>query len=1809
MGRVGFKKAVFVAVLLIALILSTVTVTIPSNEGVSAEEVQNQSITEIRPSDGKIVFTGSWEYPLVASTQRKGNSASYTGTFTQVDWYGEAGPYMTSANVYIDDELIINHWPVRDPSEKNAAEFLFTSGVLPRGEHTIRIEHSGNTGSWISVDKLVVYDDQVETSKVEIDDTAEEIKWSGFGAFGVPNTYYKSTVHSSKTAGAYMEYTVDSARRFVLWSDRAYTRGKADIYIDGAKMQTVDFYDGLANDVKSYPVYVSPVLSDDTHTIKVVVTGTKGKKATDCWVAIDKLDVYQYRTEQEEESKMVFDDSSFGYHGSGWSSFSNLGAFYHNNTAHSTSVVGDYFTAAFNAESIAVYGTKANNRAKAEVWLDGQLVTVIDTYSSTQTSSVVLWEATGLEEGYHEVRLVNLGATDGVGGNWLEIDKVVVDGLYEEEMFIHSLNNSFVTTISEYVEKSPVGHYRLDKGEKATVCLKGTTFSMLTEKGEIGEFSVSIDGKIAKTISLSGNEERVEIASGLDASVFHRVEIVCNNGVVCVKGLSSDDKTLESLGEEMLSRARAEIAERKNGSFSVSDPSTWKPVKYAVTAPKGGVTLNGGLFGEMTKKNDTYLTDALGKYKGVDNVEDFWVNILSGSNDGRLLQGWANMLLWGNGSNAYREAMDAKLREIRERQVKQNGYAMDYEEKAQAGYSSSTYDERRNYDRAMFTRGLVAAGNYYDAIGVPVSENLAYTILRDFYDWFNYHEKNYGASMLEGFLGVQGHIGSTLTYFTPIGVAEDITYAEYSYVQRWWMEYLSAGMDEAIWKFPLNRPHCYLITALDAYLDHYRATGDTTYLDACKSFWRMMKDSFIHTGGTMAICEHQAYPPGSYYTEAKNHTGELCGSVFWVDFNYKLLQLFPDEECYAEEIERSLINALAAAQDENGRIRYHQNLNGQKTSAGKINSCCEVTSIGLIANLPAYLYQVSDDGITVSLYNDSSISVNRNGKAFALTVDGDVTKDDKIVVRNTGDAMQLRLRIPSWASGTPTVTINGTSYNGAIEKGAYLTLDVKNNDTIELSIVKSIKAVEYNGASEIEGFDRYSFLYGPILMSVSGVGTMIDTGVEAVLSVGMNVEDFIDTINVVKECAGENAEFAFIPYYAVQRQSFSAVPLFNKEGSYIVPSLPTYDSCNTKLEMSSETLDLYSVNDTGFTIVDGKLYSSISGGEQKAIFKDFAITDGMDIYFSVSPRTENGRIDGGLYVGITDEGVGNKIDTITAYNVNVERFVGESIYSIKVHEFSYNGGNGRYLGSRAVAQFAVTSDEITVRVFVKNGWFYVYNGHDTKPCIAIKQSLVGKGLGMRVMSSTEMVFNSIVLVGKGEHDFGEWEETEAPTCVKEGKQQRVCKNCPYTESEVIPATGKHDFGEWEITESPTCVKEGKQQRVCKNCPYTESEVIPATGKHDFGEWEVTESPTCVMLGKKQRACKDCKFIENGIVRETGKHELGEWIETVRSTCVTSGEKRRFCAYCSLTEVETIPATGEHTFSDWIEVVEPTCATTGEKQRTCKICSLKEKDVIPATGNHEFGEWKEAVKPTCIKEGEKVRSCKTCMLKESDTIPASGEHVFDNWKETVKPTCIKEGEKVRSCKTCTLKETDVIPTTNDHDFSEWTETVAPSCVRQGEKERVCNICSLKESEVISATGKHDLGAWNGDSEKHWRECDECGGRFFEEKHRGGNATCVEKAKCSECFSYYGVLSEHKDTDEDFVCDVCGEQTGEPQPDSGKGNEEDGDNLSGTKGRISGGAIAGISAGSIVIIVSGGFSIVWFGIKKKSFAELVALFRRK
>lgn len=150
----------------------------------------------------------------------------------------------------------------------------------------------------------------------------------------------------------------------------------------------------------------------------------------------------------------------------------------------------------------------------------------------------------------------------------------------------------------------------------------------------------------------------------------------------------------------------------------------------------------------------------------------------------------------------------------------------------------------------------------------------------------------------------------------------------------------------------------------------------------------------------------------------------------------------------------------------------------------------------------------------------------------------------------------------------------------------------------------------------------------------------------------------------------------------------------------------------------------------------------------------------------------------------------------------------------------------------------------------------------------------------------------------------------------------------------------------------------------------------------------------------------------------------------------------------------------------------------------------------------------------------------------------------------------------------------------HTASEWIIDTEATATTDGTKHKECTVCGyVMENGTIPATGggehTHSYGSeWKTDADEHWNECE-----------------CGDKAN----------KAAHADENNDGKCDICDYTMGKA--------ENPGEYIEPEKTGLSGGAIAAIAVGSVAVAGVGGFSLFWFVIKKKKFADLIALFKKK
>ncbi|MDR2862447.1 MAG: glycoside hydrolase family 127 protein [Puniceicoccales bacterium] len=597
--------------------------------------------------------------------------------------------------------------------------------------------------------------------------------------------------------------------------------------------------------------------------------------------------------------------------------------------------------------------------------------------------------------------------------------------------------------------------------------------------------------------------------------------------------------------------------------LKTSDPATWHRVPFAVDVPVRGITPGEGTyFRKAMEVNTQYLLTKFSPDhvlyhfrvragvpdpKGKKTQVRFWDTELRASNAGRFLMGAGNTLRWLPDPKL-QTFLDTVLDGI-EACREPNGYILPHP-------ADKPIAEEPNYARAWLTHGLIDAA----IAGHPK----ALPLLRGHADWFNTWDAFHPKLLHWNSNNHQGHIASTRTYFTPVGKAEDLLVAEKFYVCDWWLDALAKRNPDAIWKYPLQNPHSYLITSFEAYLDHYLATGDETYLRAVEGAWDMIHDLWEHVGGNIAVCETkwvfdkkknkwqisgpaEGHAPSSYYLSKKGHTGETCGSVFWVKLNQRFHRLRPDDERYVSEIEKSIYNVILANQQSDGKNRYHAVMEGKKDRWGEAqNSCCEGQGTRAYGSLPEYAFSIAKDGLYVNLYEAATFTGKIAGKQLALDLQSGFPRSPEVALKLSlpegPNKIKLRVRVPSWALAPMALTLDGKTLATGTP-GSYVTLDRewKNGDTVKFVLPLGLRATKYRGIDEIAGKERYALEYGPLLLGCSdGKKVPAEIQLSGASSLVESVDKTPDAnfIFHVKDSA-----VIFKPYFLIGGERFTTFPI------------------------------------------------------------------------------------------------------------------------------------------------------------------------------------------------------------------------------------------------------------------------------------------------------------------------------------------------------------------------------------------------------------------------------------------------------------------------------------------------------------------------------------------------------------------------------------------------------------------------------------------------------------------------------------------
>jgi len=244
----------------------------------------------------------------------------------------------------------------------------------------------------------------------------------------------------------------------------------------------------------------------------------------------------------------------------------------------------------------------------------------------------------------------------------------------------------------------------------------------------------------------------------------------------------------------------------------------------------------------------------------------------------------------------------------------------------------------------------------------------------------------------------------------------------------------------------------------------YRLTGDEKMLKPVLLAWQDIVKNRLYITGTTSSWEH-FQEDGVLPAAEKDHIGEGCVTVTWIQLNQNLLA-FTGEEKYVEQIEKTIYNHLLGAENpEDGCVSYYTPLMGKKPVDCNISCCVSSVPRG-IAMVPYFTFGNVKNVPTVMMYDAASYkenitSADKKTINLSLQVESTFPEDGNVVITvNTSQtsSFPIGLRVPAWCSSY-TATIGGKIYKGITNQNLIINRNWKSGEKIKVSFNMPIQTI------------------------------------------------------------------------------------------------------------------------------------------------------------------------------------------------------------------------------------------------------------------------------------------------------------------------------------------------------------------------------------------------------------------------------------------------------------------------------------------------------------------------------------------------------------------------------------------------------------------------------------------------------------------------------------------------------------------------------------------------------------------------------
>ncbi|MFF0160713.1 glycoside hydrolase family 127 protein [Streptomyces sp. NPDC005263] len=275
------------------------------------------------------------------------------------------------------------------------------------------------------------------------------------------------------------------------------------------------------------------------------------------------------------------------------------------------------------------------------------------------------------------------------------------------------------------------------------------------------------------------------------------------------------------------------------------------------------------------------------------------------------------------------------------------------------------------------------------------------------------------------------------------------------------------------------------IPQFTGYLRLFDHTGEEEYAAAARNFWGMVVDPRMYSlGGTGQGEIFRARGAIAATLDANN--AETCATYNMLKLSRQLFFHEPDP-AYMDYYERGLTNHILASRRDapsttSPEVTYFVGMGpGVVREYDNTGTCCGGTGMENHTKYQdsVYFRSAGGDALYVNLYLASTLRWPERGLVIEQASTYPAEGVRTLTFREGGGRLDLKLRVPSWATGGFTVTVNGVRQPVEAVPGSHLTLsrDWRRGDRVTISAPYRLRVERALDDPAVQ-----SLFYGPVLL-------------------------------------------------------------------------------------------------------------------------------------------------------------------------------------------------------------------------------------------------------------------------------------------------------------------------------------------------------------------------------------------------------------------------------------------------------------------------------------------------------------------------------------------------------------------------------------------------------------------------------------------------------------------------------------------------------------------------------------------------------